>query len=92
MNSYTFHNKTQSKKHTGSLPRTNHDTPIQQRIYNELLELKELKPQDNGTSRKAFFSNFDWSDTTLSLSDEQQEFEEILIVFHDFFLPDIVLI
>ena len=44
-------------------------TPIQQRVYNEFLELKELKklnPHDIETSRKAFLSNFDWSDTTLS--------------------------
>ena len=33
-------------------------TPIQQRIYNELLELEELEklnPQENETSRKLFF-------------------------------------
>ena len=39
-------------------------TPIQQRIYNELLELREiekLNPQDDETSRKSFLSNFDWS-------------------------------
>ena len=62
-------------------------TQIQQRIYNELLELKELEklnPHDNESSRKTFLSNFDWSDTTLS-SDEQQEIEEILVEFHDIF-------
>ena len=35
-------------------------TPIQQRIYNELLELGELEklnPQDDETSRKSFLSN-----------------------------------
>ena len=40
-------------------------TPIQQRIYNELFELKELEqlnPQDNAKSRKTFLSNFDWTD------------------------------
>ena len=50
-------------------------TPIQQRIYNELLELKELEklnPQGNETSRKAFLSNFDWTDTTLH-PDEQKK-------------------
>ena len=44
-------------------------TPIQQRIYNELLELKELEklnPHDNETSRQQFLSHFDRSDTTLS--------------------------
>ena len=62
-------------------------TPIRKRIYNELLELKEfekLNPQDNGTSRKAFLSNFDWTDTTLS-PDELKKIEEILIEFHDSF-------
>ena len=37
-------------------------TPIQQRIYNELFELREreqLNPQDIGESRKSFLSNFD---------------------------------
>ena len=62
-------------------------TPIQQRIYNELLELKELEqlnPQDDAKSRKAFLSNFDWTDTTLS-QEEQKQIEEILIEFHDIF-------
>ena len=47
-------------------------TPIQQRIYNELLEQKELEklnPNDNDTSSKALLSNFDWSDITTSASD-----------------------
>ena len=37
-------------------------TPIQQRIFNKLLELKELKKLNahhNEESRKAFLSNFD---------------------------------
>ena len=62
-------------------------TPIQQRIYNELLELKELEklnPHDNGLSRTTFLSNFDWTDTTLSI-DERREIEEILVEFHDIF-------
>ena len=62
-------------------------TPIQQRIYNELLELKQLEklnPHDNETSRTEFLSHFDWSDTTLN-PDERQEIEEILIEFHDIF-------
>ena len=62
-------------------------TPIQQRIYKELLELQELEelnPNDNETSRNTFLSNFDWSDTTLSPS-ERQEIEEILVEFHDIF-------
>ena len=62
-------------------------TPIQQRIYNELLELKELEqlnPQDNEKSRKIFLSNFDWTDTTLN-PEEQKQIEEILIEIHDIF-------
>ena len=62
-------------------------TPIQQRIYNELLELKELEklnPPDDGASRKAFLLIFDWSDKTLS-PEEQHEIEENLIEFHDVF-------
>ena len=43
-----------------------------------------MNPHDNESSRKAFLSNFDWSDTTLDL-EEQQEIEEILIEFHDIF-------
>ena len=62
-------------------------TPIEQRINNELLELKELEkinPHDNETSRKEVISNFDWNHTTLS-PDEQQEIEEILIEVHAIF-------
>ena len=62
-------------------------TPIQERIYQELLELQQLEklnPNDNDTSRKTFLSNFDWSDTTLG-PDERQEIEVILIEFHDIF-------
>ena len=62
-------------------------TPIQQRIHNELLELKELEqlnPHDNAKSRKVFLSIFDWTDTTLS-PEEQKQIEEILIQFHDIF-------
>ena len=62
-------------------------TPIQQRIYDELLELQRLEnlnPQDNEKSRKSFLSNFDWSDTTLS-PEERQHIEKNLIEFHDIF-------
>ena len=62
-------------------------TPIQQRIYKELLELQELEklnPNDNKNSRNTFLSNFNWSDTTLS-SDERQEIEAIFVEFHDIF-------
>ena len=62
-------------------------TPIQQRIYNELLELKQLEqlnPQDNEESRKSFLSNFDWTDTTLN-AHERNQIEEILIELHDIF-------
>ena len=59
-------------------------TPIQQRIYNELLELKtleKLNPHENQSSRTEFLSHFDWFDTTLC-PDERQEIEKILIEFH----------
>ena len=62
-------------------------TPIQQRIYNELLELKELEklnPHDSETSRTNLLSHFDWSDTTLC-PDERKEIEQILVEFHDIF-------
>ena len=62
-------------------------TPIQQRIYDKFLDLKELEklnPHDNEASRTKFFSRFDWSDTTLR-PDERQNIEEILIELHDFF-------
>ena len=62
-------------------------TPIQQRKYDELLELQRLEklnPQDDEKSRKSFLSNFDWSDTTLSPA-ERQHIDEILIEFHDIF-------
>ena len=62
-------------------------TPIQQRIYTELLELEQLEklnPQDSETSKESFLSNFDWSDTTLS-REQRQQIEEILMEFHDIF-------
>ena len=62
-------------------------TPIQRRINNELLELKELEklnPHDSEVSRTEFLSHSDWSDTTLN-PDERQEIEEIFIEFHDIF-------
>ena len=60
-------------------------TTIQQRIYIELLELKELEqfnPQDNEKSRKAFLSNFQRDHSCFK---EQKQIEEILIEFHDIF-------
>ena len=66
-------------------PTTN--TPIQQPVYNEHLELKVLKklnPHDSGTSRTNFLSHFDWSDTTLNPG-EREEIEQILVDFHDIF-------
>ena len=62
-------------------------TPIQQRIYNELIELTELEklnPQDNEPPRKPFLSHFVWTDTTLR-REEQKQIEEILIDFHNIF-------
>ena len=62
-------------------------TPIQQRIYTELLELKQLKKlnsQDNEASKESFLSNFDWSYTTFG-PEERQQIEEILMEFPDNF-------
>ena len=62
-------------------------TPIQQRIYDELLELKQLEqlnPTDNNESRMKFLSHFDWTDTTLSPF-EKQHIEDILVQYHDIF-------
>ena len=62
-------------------------TPIQQRIYDELLELKQLEqlnPNDNDESRMKFLSHFDWTDTTLSPF-EKQHIEDILVQKHDIF-------
>ena len=62
-------------------------TPIQQRIYDELLELKQLEqlnPNDNTESRKKFLDNFDWTDTTLRPF-EKQHIEDILVQYHDIF-------
>ena len=62
-------------------------TPIQKRIFDELVELQtleKLNPQDDEKSRKTFFDNFDWSDTTLTLF-ERQKVEELLVEFHDIF-------
>ena len=63
------------------------NTPIQQCLYNELLELKELEklnPHDNEISRTEFLSHFDWSDTTLS-PHERKEIGQILYEIHDIF-------
>ena len=62
-------------------------TPIQQRIYDELLELKQLEQlnqNDNDESRKKFLTHFDWTDTTLSPF-EKQHIEDILVQNHDIF-------
>ena len=50
-------------------------TPIKQRIYNEVLELRELEqlnPQDTEKSKKLLLSNIDWTDTTLSPEKQTQ--------------------
>ena len=86
-----------NRKHIGSQPQRNQGiplhihNPIQQRLYNELVELTEkVNPQDNETSRQSFFPNFEWSDTTLS-SDEQQQVEKSSLNSTTI-LPDFVLI
>ena len=62
-------------------------TPIRQRIYDELLELKQLEhlnTNDNAESRKNFHDNFDWTDTTLTPF-KKQHIEDILVQYHDIF-------
>ena len=62
-------------------------TPIQKRIFDELVELQtleKLNPHDDEQSRKTLLDNFDWSDTTLTLF-ERQKVEELLVEFHDIF-------
>ena len=49
-------------------------TPIQKRIFDELVELQtleKLNPQDDKKSRKTFCDNFDWSYTTLTVFERQ---------------------
>ena len=62
-------------------------TPIQKRIYDELLELKyleQLNPNDNAESRKQFLDHFNWTDITLSPF-EKQHIEDVLVQYHDIF-------
>ena len=62
-------------------------TPIQQRIYDELMELNELEqlnPTDNEESRKKSLEHFHWTDTTLTLF-EKQHIKDILVQYHDIF-------
>ena len=62
-------------------------TPIQKRIYDELMELKQLEqlnPNENAKARKQFLDQFDWTDTTLS-SFEKQHIEDILVQYHNIF-------
>ena len=64
-------------------PETN--TPTQQRIYNEFMELKHfehMNPNDNEESRTKFLKHFDWTDTTLSPI-EKQPIEDILVQYHN---------
>ena len=56
-------------------------TLIKQRIYDELMKLKQLEqlnPNDNEESKTKFFDQFDWTNTTLSPFEKQQN-EEILV-------------
>ena len=62
-------------------------SPIQKRIFDELIELQELdrlNPLKDKESREKFLSNFNWSDSTLNLQ-ERQNIEEILVEFHEVF-------
>ena len=61
--------------------------PIQKRTFDELVELQtleKLNPHDDEQQPKTFLDNTDWSDTTLTLF-EQQNVEELLLEFHDIF-------
>ena len=62
-------------------------TPIQQRIYNELVELQRLEnlnPRESDESRQQFLANFDGPIRTLN-EQEKQQIEEILVEYNDIF-------
>ena len=62
-------------------------TPIQTRNLNELWELEQLQqlnPLEDTKYRNQFFSNFEWTDSTLQL-DAEQAVEDLLVEFHDIF-------
>ena len=64
-----------------------HHTPIQKRIFSELINLQELEklnPQDDPESRRQFLSNFDWTDSMLQPT-EIARIEDLLVEFHDIF-------
>ena len=81
-----------NKKITGSRHLNNlgiqiHTHPYNNRIYDELLELKqleELNPIDNEESEKKFLAHFDWTDDTLSPI-LKLHIEDILVQYHDIF-------
>ena len=62
-------------------------TQIQQRIYNELIELQKLEKlnhQDDEEPRQQILANFDWTGITLN-EQERQQIEKILVEFNDIF-------
>ena len=62
-------------------------TPIQKRIYQELLtlqKLEQLNPQADPESRKTFRDNFDWKDSILK-PEEIALIENLLVEIHDIF-------
>ena len=62
-------------------------TPIEQRIFDELTDFKQLEqlnPNDREQSRKKLLDHFDRTDTTLSPF-KKQHIEDILVQFHDIF-------
>ena len=66
-------------------------TPIQQRIYDELMELKlleQLNTTKNQERNSLIIYHFAWTNTTLSPF-EKQHIEDILVQYHDI-LSDIV--
>ena len=63
-----------------------HHTPIQKRIFSELINLQELEklnPHDDPESRRQFLSNFDWTDFMLPA--EIARIEDLFVEFHDIF-------
>ena len=62
-------------------------TPIRTRILKELQELQQkekLNSKDDAQSRVESLKQFNWTDTLLTES-EEQDVEDILVVYHDIF-------
>ena len=62
-------------------------TPLQKRIYQDLLTLQnldQLNPQTDPESRETFLEKFDWKDSMLN-PEEIASIETLLVEFHDLF-------